>query len=73
MAKKDKKNQMHVEWIGGPFDGEIIDVNAEDDFVEFTFKLPGEGSYMKVEIPVEFRENGKPIAVWRPEFSRYSF
>jgi hypothetical protein len=64
---------MQVEWIGGPYDGDFIDVEAEDDFVEFTFNLPGGGSMIRVEIPIQFRENGKPIVIWRPEFSRYSF
>ena len=71
MTKRDKKFQMLVEWIGGPMDGEQVEVDAEADFITYRFPMPSEDEEIQIEIPIDFRENGKPIIIWQPEFSRY--
>lgn len=57
-----------VEWIGGPMDGDCVQVDAEADFVEHIFELSGNRQLL-IDVPIEFRENGKPVIFWTPEFS----
>ena len=52
-------------------DGEQVEVDAEADFITYRFPMPSEDEEIQIEIPIDFRENGKPIIVWQPEFSRY--